>query len=101
MIKRRVFIAGLGSAAAWPVVTRAQQGAIPVVGYLHSSSLRQDELSAFQKGLGELGFVELRNVVIEDGRTMNTRGCRNWRPLWCTVESLPPRLRPRRSPSSC
>ena len=64
-MKRRTFIAGLGSAAAWPAVARAQQQAVPVVGYLHLSRLRQDELSAFQKGLSELGFVEHRNVAIE------------------------------------
>jgi putative ABC transport system substrate-binding protein len=50
VIGRRKFIAGLGNAAAWPMVARAQQAAVPVIGYLHSSWPRQDELSAFQKG---------------------------------------------------
>jgi putative tryptophan/tyrosine transport system substrate-binding protein len=67
MIKRREFIAGLGSAAAWPVVARAQQQAMPVVGYLSSRSSESDVsmLVAFRRGLNETGYVEGRNVAIE------------------------------------
>jgi putative ABC transport system substrate-binding protein len=65
--KRREFIAGLGSAAAWPVVARAQQPAVPVIGYLHPSLPEHYayQVAAFRKGLSEMGFVEGRNVAIE------------------------------------
>jgi putative ABC transport system substrate-binding protein len=66
-MKRREFIAGLGSAAAWPVVARAQQPAVPVVGFLNSGS--QDRyrplLDAFCQGLKDGGYVEGRNLAIE------------------------------------
>jgi len=68
-MRRRTFIAGIGSAAAaWPVVARAQQGALPVVGFL-SVGPREgagiDNLASFRKGLSETGFIEDRNVTIE------------------------------------
>jgi putative tryptophan/tyrosine transport system substrate-binding protein len=67
MIKRREFIAGLGSAAAWPLVARAQQPAVPVVGYLSARSSGSDEamLVALRRGLNEVGYVEGRNVAID------------------------------------
>jgi putative tryptophan/tyrosine transport system substrate-binding protein len=67
-VRRRDFIAGLGSAAVWPVVARAQQQAsMPVVGYLGPGSAAGDTsyLVGFRQGLGEAGFVESRNIVIE------------------------------------
>jgi putative ABC transport system substrate-binding protein len=66
-MKRRAFIAGLGSAAAWPVVGRAQQSALPVVGFLRSTpSAPLTKLTAmFRQGLTEVGFAEGRNVSIE------------------------------------
>jgi putative tryptophan/tyrosine transport system substrate-binding protein len=66
-MRRRDFMAGLGSAAAWPVAARAQQRALPVVGFVHGSS--EDSagvwLAAFRKGLGQAGYVEGRNVAVE------------------------------------
>jgi putative tryptophan/tyrosine transport system substrate-binding protein len=66
-LRRREFIAGLGAAAAWPVVARAQQAALPVVGYLQITSPEAGGflLAAFRKGLGEIGYVEGRNVGFE------------------------------------
>jgi putative ABC transport system substrate-binding protein len=60
MIKRRQFIAGLGSAAAWPVVARAQHPAIPVIGFVHGGSAEAlaHYVAAFRKGLGETGLSE-------------------------------------------
>jgi putative ABC transport system substrate-binding protein len=65
-MNRREIIAGLGSAAAWPVMARAQQAATPVIGYLGSGSAESWAFrSAFQQGLKEGGLVEDKNVAIE------------------------------------
>jgi ABC-type uncharacterized transport system substrate-binding protein len=66
-VKRREFIAGLGSAAVGPIAARAQQPAIPVVGYLGSRSPASDAqfVAAFLQGLGEAGYAEGRNVMME------------------------------------
>jgi putative tryptophan/tyrosine transport system substrate-binding protein len=66
-MRRREFIAGLGSAAAWPVAARTQQPAMPVVGSvsLGSADAAPGNIAAFRKGLGETGFVEGRNVTVE------------------------------------
>jgi putative tryptophan/tyrosine transport system substrate-binding protein len=66
-VRRRTFIAGLGGAAAWPVVARAQQPAIPVVGFLNPGSPARfiDLVAAFQKGLKEAGYVASEKVTIE------------------------------------
>jgi putative tryptophan/tyrosine transport system substrate-binding protein len=65
MIRRREFIAGLGTAAAWPLAARGQQPALPVVGYVNGGSASAAPLTAFRKGLSETGYVPGRNVIIE------------------------------------
>ena len=66
-MKRREFIAALGGAAAWPLVARAQQPSMPVVGYLsgRSAEVEGPMLTAFRKALAEGGYVEGRNVRLE------------------------------------
>jgi len=67
--RRRDFIAGLGGAvAAWPLAARAQQRtAVPVVGYLGTGTqaANVDHVASFHRGLGEVGYVDGRNVAIE------------------------------------
>jgi putative ABC transport system substrate-binding protein len=68
MMRRRDFITLLGGAASWPLEVRAQQAAMPVIGFLSSSkpTVGQDaNLSGFRQGLAEQGFVEGRNLAIE------------------------------------
>jgi len=66
-MRRREFIAGLGSAAAWPLVARAQQSAVPVIGYLDAYGPRPKSFAveAFRKGLADGGFAEGANLFIE------------------------------------
>jgi putative tryptophan/tyrosine transport system substrate-binding protein len=62
-VKRREFIAAMGGAAVWPIVGRAQQPTMPVVGFI--SPKYDADLDAFRRGLSEAGYMEGRNVTID------------------------------------
>jgi putative tryptophan/tyrosine transport system substrate-binding protein len=66
-MKRREFISLLGGAAAWPRAARAQQGVMPVIGFLSTAPPRlyEHRLRPFREGLKETGYVEGQNVEID------------------------------------
>ena len=67
-MRRRDFIKVIaGSAAAWPLAARAQQPAMPVIGFLHAASAVPitPQLEGLRRGLAESGYVEAQNVAIE------------------------------------
>jgi ABC transporter substrate binding protein len=67
-MRRRDFLSLLGSAGfAWPLGARAQHSAMPVIGYVHLTSLETngENLAALRRGLGETGYIENKNVTVE------------------------------------
>src|SRR5215470_9809820 len=63
-MRRREFIAGLGGAAAWPLAARAQQPALPVVGFITRGTPEKPSVAAFRAGLREAG-IDDQNVLVE------------------------------------
>jgi hypothetical protein len=89
-MRRRDFISLLsGTVVVWPLVGRAQQPTMPVIGFLNSGSLGayQHLVAGFRQGLKETGYVEGQNVAIEyGGRRVSMIDYRGWRLIWSVVE---------------
>ena len=76
MMRRRAFITLLGGATTWPLVASAQQPAMPVIGFLRSTSANAsaDLVAALRRGLTEAGYAEGQNLSIEYRWTENQGG---------------------------
>ena len=86
-MRRREFIAGLGGAAAWPVVVRAQRRAVPVIGFLSAAEPRRDLLAAFHRALEEGGYVESKTCILNTaGRGLDMINCLRSPPGWSAFQ---------------
>jgi putative ABC transport system substrate-binding protein len=64
-VKRRTFIAGIGSAAAWPLAAGAQQAAMPVIGLLQIGAPSSWDFMGFRQGLKDMGYLEGQNLAVD------------------------------------
>ena len=90
-MRRREFITLLGGTTVLPLAARAQQPAMPSIGFLFASSpdTNPDRLRGFQRGLKESGYIEGENVAFAIARQrVNMIDCRPSRPIWCADRSL-------------
>ena len=90
-VRRREFVSLFGGAAVvWPMASRAQQPAMPVIGCLYTASRDGSAVlvGAFRQGLKETGYVEGENVAMNiAGPTIKAIGCPRWRSNWFANES--------------
>jgi hypothetical protein len=89
-VNRRELIVALGGALAGPLAARAQQAAMPVIGFLFASSpdTNPDRLRGFQRGLKESGYIEGENVAFASRSAEGQYDRLPSRPIWCADRSL-------------
>jgi hypothetical protein len=93
-VKRRAFVTLLGGAAAWPLVARAQQPTMLVIGFLDIVDVPTPRLAAFHQGLGESGYVLGQNGAIVSQSTLHQAAqCVTSVPI-VAANARPPKLSP-------
>ena len=87
-LQRREFITLLGGAAAWPLAARAQQPAMPVIGFLSAWSPAESAylITGFREGLKHRAMSRAKTLRLSTARPMaNTIDCLHWRPSWSAI----------------